>query len=241
MQQVQLCLEERCGKSLKKLWERLSKEVPGLVNSVGIKWHIPEEIDIHHLKKLRKKLYAKADNNNLVRATDKGHRKSPLQRAIETVNSWLEKLKRYTKDIHICGGRNSYGKTGHDATFMHVKEDHMRNGQLKPGYNVNVATSEEFISGNYISADRNDVHTLNPLFLEYLKRYDRVQRISVDSGYESEENYCYSEQHPGIEVEWILLSIAFDLLKLLHKMQKQRLGTGLCSCWILGRIVTLWN
>ena len=167
-----------------------------MVNSVGIKWHIPEEIDIHHLKKLRKKLYAKADNNNLVRATDKGHRKSPLQRATETVNSWLEKLKRYTKDIHICGGRNSYGKTGHDATFMHVKEDHMRNG---------------------------------------------VQRISVDSGYESEENYCYSEQHPGIEVEWILLSIAFDLLKLLHKMQKQRLGTGLCSCWILGRIVTLWN
>ena len=103
-----------------------------MVNSVGIKWHIPEEIDIHHLKKLRKKLYAKADNNNLVRATDKGHRKSPLQRATETVNSWLEKLKRYTKDIHICGGRNSYGKTGHDATFMHVKEDHMRNGQLKP-------------------------------------------------------------------------------------------------------------
>jgi len=43
----------------------------------------------------------------------------------------------------------------------------MRNGQLKPGYNVNVATSEEFIVGNYISADRNDVHT----FLRQRRRY----------------------------------------------------------------------
>ena len=27
--------------------------------------------------------------------------------------------------------RNSYSKTDRDATFMHMKEDHMRNGQLK--------------------------------------------------------------------------------------------------------------
>lgn len=186
-------------KSLKKLRERIEKEVPELVKSAGIKWHVPEDIEIHHLKKLRKRLYAKAEEEQLVRATGRGHRKSPLQRAIETVNGWLEKLKRYTSDIHICGERNSYSKTDHDATFMHMKEDHMRNGQLKPGYNVNVACSEEFIIGSYISADRNDVHTLIP-FMEYLKRYDRIQRVSVDSGYESEENYCYFEQHPRIEL-----------------------------------------
>ena len=63
---------------------------------------------------------------------------------------------------------------------MHMKEDHMRNGQLKPGYNVNVASSEEFIIGNYISADRTDVHTLIPL-VEYLKRYG-IKNICVDSG-----------------------------------------------------------
>ena len=34
------------------------------------------------------------------------------------------------------------------------EEDHMKNGQLKPGYNVNVATVSEYIIGNYISADR---------------------------------------------------------------------------------------
>ena len=75
----------------------------------------------------------------------------------------------------------------------------MRNGQLKPGYNVNVATSEKFIIGNYISADRNDVHTMI-LFMEDLKRYQEIKRVSVDSGYESEENYCYFENLPGIEL-----------------------------------------
>ncbi|WP_051459428.1 hypothetical protein [Paenibacillus zanthoxyli] len=28
--------------------------------------------------------------------------------------------------------RNSYSKTGPDAMFMRMKEDYMRNGQLKP-------------------------------------------------------------------------------------------------------------
>ena len=29
-------------------------------------------------------------------------------------------------------------------TFMHMKEDYMRNGQLKPGYNVNVVNMQRF-------------------------------------------------------------------------------------------------
>ena len=186
-------------KSVKKLEERMQKELLGLLLAAGVKYRIPEEIQIHHLKKIRKKLYAKAKAENLVRVSGKGRHKSPLQKAIEKVNSWLEKMKRYTQDLHICGNRNSYSKTDRDATFMHMKEDHMRNGQLKPGYNVNVATSEEFIIGNYISANRNDVHTMIP-FMEYLKRYRQIKRVSVDSGYESEENYCYFEKLPGIEL-----------------------------------------
>ena len=180
-------------KKLTKLRTQIGNEMPELVQNLGIKWHIPEAAQIHHLKKLRKKLYAKAEAEQLEWVTGKGHHKKPLQKAIETVNSWLEKWKKYTQDLHICGDRNSYCKTDHDATFMHMKEDHMRNGQLKPGYNVNVASSEEFIIGNYISADRTDVHTLIP-FAEYLKRYG-VKNICVDSGYESEENYCWFEEN----------------------------------------------
>ena len=68
--------------------------------------------------------------------------------------------------------------------------DSMKNGQLKPGYNVNVATVSEYIIGNYISADRTDTKTFIP-FLEKLCRKHPVKRVVVDSGYESEENYHY--------------------------------------------------
>jgi hypothetical protein len=43
--------------------------------------------------------------------------------------------------------RNSYSKTDPDATFMHMKEDHMRNSQLKPGYNVQIAVESEYVTG----------------------------------------------------------------------------------------------
>ena len=145
---------------------------------------------MQQLKKLRKRLYEKKEALSIVFVYGKGHRKSGLQKAIETINSWLERLKRYNLDIHICGDRNSYSKTDRDATFMHMKEDHMKNGQLKPGYNVNVATVSEYIIGNYISSDRTDTKTLIP-FLEKLCKKHPVKRVVVDSGYESEENYHY--------------------------------------------------
>ena len=79
---------------------------------------------------------------------------------------------------------------------------YMRNGQLKPGYNVNVATCSEFIIGSYISSDRSDMHTLIP-FMEQLRKDYKGKNISsvvVDSGYESEENYCWFEAHPETEL-----------------------------------------
>ncbi len=183
-------------KLLQKLREKILQELPRLVKSVGIRWHVGTTVEVHRLKKLRKRLYEEAKAVGLVFVQGKGQRKTALQKVIETVDEWLEKLKKYTSYLHICGDRNSFSKTDHDATFMHMKEDHMRNGQLKPGYNVNVATSEEFIIGNYFSSDRNDVHTVIP-FVGYLSRY-RIQRYIFDSGYESEENYSHFE---GLEAE----------------------------------------
>jgi hypothetical protein len=185
-------------KSRTKLLAKIQSELPAIAASTGVKWRIPEEVEIRHLKKLRKKLHEKRKEDNISFVTGKGRRKTALQRAVETVEGWLAKLKRYTNDLHICGDRNSYCKTDHDATFMHMKEDHMRNGQLKPGYNVNVASSEEFIVGNYISADRNDVHTLIP-FMGYLGQYN-IKNVVADSGYESEENYCFFEALPDTKL-----------------------------------------
>ncbi len=48
-----------------------------------------------------------------------------------------------------------------DATFMHMKDDHMRNAQLR--YNVQIGVDGEYIIAVDIFQDRNDVRTLVPL------------------------------------------------------------------------------
>ena len=65
--------------------------------------------------------------------------------------------------------RNSYDKTDPDATFMHMKEDHMRNGQLKPGYNVQLAVNSEYITGVAAFPNRTDSGMLRP-FLHRLEQ-----------------------------------------------------------------------
>ena len=177
-------------KRQKKLGERIVEELPKLLEASGTGIGMPCEITVRRLKKLRKRLYAKKAETHTTFVKGKGHHKSGLQKAIESIHDWLEKLARYNLDIHICGDRNSYSKTDPEATFMHMKEDHMKNGQLKPGYNVNVATASEYIVGNYISADRTDTKTFIP-FLKKLCSHYPVQRVVVDSGYESEENYNF--------------------------------------------------
>ena len=54
-----------------------------------------------------------------------------LQRTMETLDSYISRLKDYTKKLHICGDRNSFSKTDYEATFMRMKEDAMKNGQLR--------------------------------------------------------------------------------------------------------------
>lgn len=89
-------------------------------------------------------------------------------------------------------GRNSYSKTDPDATFMRMKEDHMRNGQLKPGYNVQIAVNSEYITGLEVFSDRSDVKTLKP-FMRRLEQFHqtRYEEVVADAGYESLENYLY--------------------------------------------------
>ena len=189
-------------KKMAKLNERIKAELPEILKKAGLRFHIRETMQLRHLKKLMKQLKTKVKDAGIKFVYGKGNHKTILQRLVEKVEDWIAKYKQYIADIHICGDRNSYSKTDHDATFMHMKEDYMRNGQLKPGYNVNVATSNKFIIGTYISADRSDVQTLIP-FMKQLKNdyegYD-IKKVVVDSGYESEENYCWFEEDPVTEL-----------------------------------------
>lgn len=190
------------AKKADKLLKRIHEELPTKLKEVGIRFHVPEKIAVRQLKKLRKRIHVRIEADGIAFVSGKGKRKTPLQRLSEWVDQCLAKLKQYTNDIHICGNRNSFSKTDHDATFMHMKEDHMRNGQLKPGYNVNVATCSDFIIGSYISSDRNDVHTLIPFMEQLRKNYEgrNIGSVVLDSGYESEENYCWFEAHPETEL-----------------------------------------
>ena len=106
------------------------------------------------------------------------------------------KLQEYDQHLEIMGERNSYSKTDPDATFMHMKEDAMRNGQTKPGYNLQIATENQFITNFALYANRTDTLAL-PSFLESFKlRYHRYAKTVVaDSGYGSEENYLFMDVH----------------------------------------------
>ena len=106
-----------------------------------------------------------------------------------------DKMKEHQDKLAICGNRNSYSKTDHDATFMKVKEDPMQNGQLKPAYNLQIATSNQYILGYDIFQNPTDTKTLQP-FLEKLKIENRVPKyIVADAGYGSESNYRYLEDN----------------------------------------------
>ena len=122
-----------------------------------------------------------------------GKRKHQLQRDYEKLKDWKNKLESYQKHIEIMGEhRNSYSKTDHDATFMRMKEDHMKNGQLKPAYNIQLASSSGFIIGENVSHHPSDMYTLKPFLNKLLKNHpNKLNKIVADAGYESEENYVY--------------------------------------------------
>lgn len=78
----------------------------------------------------------------------KGKHKTEEQRQWEALNHLCQQWRKYSEQLRIMGeGRNSYSKTDTDATFMRMKEDHMRNGQLKPANNVQIAVNSEYITG----------------------------------------------------------------------------------------------
>jgi transposase len=120
----------------------------------------------------------------------RGKRKPQLQRDIEALGECLARKAKYGDYEAAFKGRNSFSKTDRDATFMRMKEDHLKNGQLKPGYNLLLGVEGEYIVGVDISSERSDEQTLLPL-LEHMDKGlgRRHGAVTLDAGFESEENY----------------------------------------------------
>ena len=67
---------------------------------------------------------------------------------------------------------------------MHMKDDHMKNAQLKPGYNIQIGVEGEYIVGVDISSERSDQLTFIP-FLNKLGESlpAKYENIIADAGY----------------------------------------------------------
>jgi transposase len=104
---------------------------------------------------------------------------------------WPAALDKYEEQEKLLGqGRNSYSKTDPDATFMRMKDDHMRNGQLKPAYNVQISTNNQFIASYSVHQKTTDTTTLKTHLSEHIKSLGvKPSCVTADAGYGSEENY----------------------------------------------------
>ena len=125
------------------------------------------------------------------KTTDKGLKK----KAKEFKKDIRPRKQKYEEALSTFQGRNSYSKTDHDATFMRMKEDAMLNGQLKPGYNIQIGTENRYIVGFTIHPNPTDTKTLIPHLKHIETKLGQLpENIIADAGYGSEENYEYLEQ-----------------------------------------------
>lgn len=81
-------------------------------------------------------LFHKCITENIPFVHGSGHRSKILQKQYEQMKEYQERRKIYDQSKQRFQGRNSYTRTDHDATFMYMKEDYVKNGQLKPGNNL---------------------------------------------------------------------------------------------------------
>lgn len=119
----------------------------------------------------------------------RSERKYPKQVRKQLIDFVLRKQK-YERDFEIFGTRNSYSKTDHDATFLRMKDDYMKNGQLKAGYNVQIATEGQYALAYSLFPNPTDTRTLIPFLDEIEQHYFELPKhIVADAGYGSEQNY----------------------------------------------------
>lgn len=146
---------------------------------------------------------------------------SKLKQADKTTNRQIAKLQeehlprleKYEQQLETLGSRNSFSKTDPDATFMRMKEDHMMNGQLKPAYNPQISTENQFITHFTIHQNPGDTLTLPNHLQTFEQQHLKQSKVVVaDSAYGSEENYELLE-HAEIE--------AYVKYNYFHKEQKR--------------------
>ena len=183
-------------KSVGKWEEKMFLKIQNAVQMINLTYMksfcIAKESRTTDLQRITDFLSEYCTEHKVLFVNGRGKRKSIHQRYYELFRRFLDRQLLYDLHHSRFGSRNSYSKTDTDATFMHMKDDHMRNAQLKPGYNVQIAVDSEYIVATDIFQDRNDVWTLVPFLKTMEERLNyRYPSVTTDSGYEREEGYSY--------------------------------------------------
>lgn len=172
------------------------------MNDVKYVGELPDDSDIStseldeiiiHLENCLADLNDQIKQNKKLSPNPNKQRRRKLKSIKRKLRFRKDKLVEYQETNKIFDNRNSYSKTDHDATFMRVKEDPMLNGQLKPAYNLQIATSGQFITNFDIYQNPTDTRTLIPFLNKQIKNNSLGKYIVADAGYGSESNYRFIE------------------------------------------------
>ena len=185
------------GKSIRQSKDRIQRQLKEL-------WSYAEQVAKEELEHNEPESFEEIDAEKVSHAIEqidqalegKDVDKKVKQKLNYAKRKWPDALEKYEKYEHQLGERNSLSKTDPDATFMRMKEDHMLNGQLKPAYNWQISTQNQYILGYTLHQTTTDTATL-PTHLESLKEnLGEIPEVLVaDAGYGSEENYEYLENN----------------------------------------------
>ena len=183
------------GNAIKSNKEKMAAQLEEL-------WNYAETIAAEELKDKRPNDFTPVDpeavkqtiaeiNNALENKPVEKKVKQKLQYAKK---NWPTNVAKYNEQEKILDGRNSYSKTDEDATFMRMKEDHMLNGQLKPGYNIQISSENQFVLNYTIHPNPTDTLTLSSHLDDFEKSLQTTPKtVTADAGYGSEENYVMLE------------------------------------------------
>lgn len=182
--------KEKMKKQLTEIWQ-YAQQVASEEDKM------PEPPDFTEINS--EKVKATVDQLNEKLATKDNADKKVKAKLKYITKHYPQNIEKYEHQEEILGQRNSFSKTDTDATFMRMKEDHMKNGQLKPAYNVQISTSNQFIVNYTIHSNTTDTNTLNAHLAQHEASFGKApEKLTADAGYGSEENYTLLEQKQTI-------------------------------------------
>ena len=181
------------AKAVKKNLIKLNAKIDAETRALAAKYGYSDKITFENLLD---SLMLTATVLNVTFVRGKGKHKTQIQRDIDKLIEYGNKRHEYLESLKTAGKRNSYSKIDTDATFMRMKEDYMKNGQLKAGYNVQIAVESEYIVGVGLFHNPTDTTTLIP-FLERIRSHTgrKISNVVADAGYASEENFDYLDNN----------------------------------------------